>query len=62
MLMMIKLLLRLLLMIHLVPATFDEGNIAYFLREGKIPENKSVIDPTNLASGVLQYDFQFETR
>jgi hypothetical protein len=37
--------------------TFDEGNIAYFLREGKIPENKSVIDPTNLASGVIQYDF-----
>jgi hypothetical protein len=37
--------------------TFDDGNIAYFLREGKIPENKSVLDPTNLASGVLQYDF-----
>jgi hypothetical protein len=39
---------------------FDEGNVAYFLREGKIPNNKSVIDPTNLASGVLQYNFNLE--
>jgi hypothetical protein len=40
--------------------TFDEGNITYFLREGKKPENKSVIDPTNLAIGVLQYDIYLE--
>ena len=41
-------------------SAFDEGNIAYFLRDGKIPENKSVIDPTNLASGVLQYNFKLK--
>jgi hypothetical protein len=41
-------------------SAFDEGNIAYFLSDGKIPENKSVIDPTNLASGVLQYDFNLK--
>ena len=41
-------------------STFDEGSIAYFLREGIIPYNKSVVDPTNLASGVLQYDFNLK--
>jgi len=41
-------------------SAFDEGNIAQFLRKGLIPNNKSVIDPTNLASGVLQYDFDLK--
>ncbi|NWG27432.1 MAG: discoidin domain-containing protein [Ignavibacteriaceae bacterium] len=41
-------------------SSFDEGNIAYFLRERKLPLNKSVVDPTNLASGVLQYDFNLK--
>ena len=41
-------------------SAFDEGNVAYFVREGKIPESKSVIDPTNLASGVLKYDFNLK--
>jgi len=41
-------------------SSFDEGNIAYFLRQGKIPENKFVKDPRNLASGVLQYDFSLK--
>ncbi|HSW55004.1 MAG TPA: discoidin domain-containing protein, partial [Ignavibacteriaceae bacterium] len=40
--------------------SFDEGNIAYFLRKGIIPGNKSIVDPTNLASGVLQYDFNLK--
>jgi len=47
--------------------TFDDGNIVNLLREGKIPENKSVDDLTNLptrqaglASGVLQYDFNLK--
>lgn len=47
--------------------SFDEGNIVNLLREGKIPDNKSVVDPTNLptgqaglASGVLQYDFNLK--
>jgi hypothetical protein len=39
---------------------YDEGNIAQFLRKGLIPNNKSVIDPTNLASGVLKYDFDLK--
>ena len=41
-------------------STFDEGNVAQFIREGKVPESKSVIDPTNLASGVLKYDFNLK--
>ncbi len=30
------------------------------LRQNNFPQNKSVIDPTNLASGVLKYDFDLK--
>ena len=39
---------------------FDEGNIVEAIRHESIPQNKSVIDPTNLASGVLQYNFNLK--
>lgn len=41
-------------------AAFDEGNIIDALWNNNIPQSKSVIDPTNLASGVLQYDFNLK--
>lgn len=39
---------------------FDEGNIVDAIRNINVPQNKSVYDSTNLASGVLQYDFNLE--
>jgi hypothetical protein len=39
---------------------FDEVNIVEAIRHDNLPQNKSVIDPTNLASGVLQYDFNLK--
>ena len=39
-------------------SAFDEGNIVEAIRHGNMPKNKSVIDPMNLASGVIHYDFR----
>lgn len=41
-------------------SAFDEGDIVEALWNKSIPQNKSVIDSTNLASGVLQYDFNLK--
>jgi len=38
-------------------AEFDKGDISSFLEEGKIPQQKSVIDKRKLASGCLNYSF-----
>jgi len=40
--------------------TFDEGNLVGFLRKGKIPGEKSTVDPTGMANGVIKYTFHFE--
>ncbi|NOU19603.1 MAG: hypothetical protein HOO91_18760 [Bacteroidales bacterium] len=34
---------------------FDEGNIVDFIRKGKMPLNKSAIDRSSLANGVIKY-------
>ena len=39
---------------------FDEGNIVDLIELNKIPNNKLVVDQTNLASGILQYDFELK--
>lgn len=41
-------------------ASFDEGNIVELLRGNNFPQNKSIKDPTQLASGVLKYDFDLK--
>ncbi len=45
---------------HFGASQFDEGDIINLIREEKLPENNSVIDQNNLASGVLVYDFIFK--
>jgi hypothetical protein len=39
-------------------ATFDQGDITEFLREGRTPESRSIRDPFGSASGVLAYPFE----
>jgi hypothetical protein len=34
---------------------FDEGNIVDFIRKGKMPLNKSAVDQSSLANGVIKY-------
>lgn len=41
--------------------TFDEGNIVDAVSNDNISQNKSVVDATNLASGVLRYDFDLRS-
>ncbi len=41
-------------------AAFDEGNLVEQLPENNFPQNKSIIDPTELAGGVLKYDFNLK--
>ncbi len=36
-------------------SNFDEGNIVDFIRKGKMPLNKSAIDQSSLANGVIKY-------
>ena len=42
-------------------ASFYEGNIVAALRDNKFPQSNFVVDPTELASGVLQYDFKLNS-
>ncbi len=37
--------------------SFDAGNITELITDNILPDNKSIIDKSNLASGYLQYDF-----
>ena len=37
--------------------SFDAGNMIELIRDNILPDNKSIIDKSNLASGYLQYDF-----
>jgi hypothetical protein len=37
--------------------TFDDGNIVDFIRSGNIPQNKSALDQSGLASGLIKYRF-----
>ena len=39
-------------------ASFDEGDITYYLSNGKIPADQSVVDKNKAASGVLGYTFE----
>ena len=39
---------------------FDEGNIVDLFGQNKIPNNKFVVDQTNIASGIIQYDFELK--
>jgi hypothetical protein len=39
---------------------FDEGNIVDLLRKGNIPPNKSAVDPSGLANGVIKYSFHLK--
>ncbi|AFH48894.1 Putative secreted protein [Ignavibacterium album JCM 16511] len=39
---------------------FESGNIVSLLSEGIIPKEKKVVDNSNLASGVLSYDFNLK--
>ena len=41
-------------------ASFDEGSIVDLLYSNNIPRNKSVLDNSNLAQGVFQYDFELK--
>ncbi len=41
-------------------ANSDEGNIVDLLRQGKMPLNKSAIDPNNLANGVVKYSLHLD--
>lgn len=36
-------------------STFDEGNIVDFIRKGKMPLNKSAVDQSSLANGLIKY-------
>ncbi|MEI7499587.1 MAG: discoidin domain-containing protein, partial [Bacteroidota bacterium] len=38
-------------------ASFDEGNIVELIRNGKFPQNKSAVDQSGLANGVIKYTF-----
>ncbi len=38
-------------------AAFDEGNIVDLLKKNIFPKHKAVVDNSNLASGVLEYDY-----
>lgn len=38
-------------------AYFDEGNIVELIIDGNLPDQKSVIDQTNLVNGVIRYDY-----
>lgn len=38
-------------------AIFDEGNIIELIVNGNLPDQKSVVDKSNLANGVIRYDF-----
>ncbi len=40
--------------------TFDDGNIVELIKENKVLNNKSVTDDHNLASGVLEYNFNLK--
>lgn len=42
-------------------ASFDEGNIVDFIRNGKIPKNKSAFDEKGLANGVIKYSLHLES-
>lgn len=39
---------------------FEEGNIVEYLSNGKIPQQKNIIDQFNLGSGVLAYNFNLK--
>lgn len=41
-------------------ASSDEGNLVEQLRENNFPQNTSIIDPNELGSGVLRYDFDLK--
>jgi hypothetical protein len=41
-------------------AAFDEGNIVKLLQNDKFILNKSLVDKTNLASGILKYEFELK--
>ena len=41
-------------------AAFDEGNIVELLQNDKFILNKSLVDNTNLASGILKYEFELK--
>lgn len=41
-------------------ASFDEGNLVEQLRENKFPQSNSVVEHSNLASGVLKYDLSLK--
>ena len=41
-------------------AEFDKGDISSFISEGKIPDEKSVVDKRKLASGCLSYSFDLK--
>ncbi len=38
-------------------AVFDAGNLVDLLREGNMPEDKSAVDPSGMATGVIKYVF-----
>ena len=38
-------------------SSFDEGNIVDLIVEGNLPDQKSVVDKTNLANSVIRYDY-----
>lgn len=40
--------------------TFDEGNIVELIKENKTLKNKSVLDNSKLASGILEYNFNLK--
>ncbi len=39
---------------------FDEGNIVDLIRKGNIPQNKSALDQSGLANGVIKYSFHLK--
>jgi hypothetical protein len=40
---------------------FDEGNIVDLIRKGRIPQNKSALDQSGLANGVIKYSFHLKS-
>lgn len=38
-------------------AAFEQGNIVDLVVEGNLPDQKTVVDKSNLANGVIRYDF-----
>ena len=42
-------------------SAFDEGNIVDLIRKGKMPLNKSVIDKSSLANGVIKYSLHLNS-